>query len=160
MKNLNENVGKLLIALNLNTGTTPTIETIKDSNIEPEKFLQDLNLAFKNLLEQHLGVTKNVLNKPLEFSLHTRTGIIKSAEERKKEWDTILDALHSIKEPEKAPNPDDGKTGYWLVNGIRHSAVVLASTEKEAIKNAEPDVQDWESPNACFKGEKPLKISL
>lgn len=49
-------------------------------------------------------------------------------------------------------HPDNGKEGWWIVDGIRHDAKVKASSAAEAIrKAAEADaVQSWELPTAEF----------
>lgn len=51
-----------------------------------------------------------------------------------------------------ANHPDNGKAGWWLVDGIRNSAYVRASSAEEAIRKAEDAdaVQDWEQPTANF----------
>jgi len=55
-----------------------------------------------------------------------------------------------------AAHPDNGKMGWWVVDGIRHSAHARASSAPEAIEKAEKAgiVQDWESPEARFCGEE------
>ena len=55
-----------------------------------------------------------------------------------------------------ANHPDNGKTGWWIVDGIRHHAYARASSAPEAIAMAENAglVQSWESPTARFWTEK------
>jgi len=49
-------------------------------------------------------------------------------------------------------HPDNGKEGWWIVQGMRHSAHVKASSALEAIEKAEKAeiVHDWEFPEAHF----------
>jgi hypothetical protein len=52
-----------------------------------------------------------------------------------------------------ANNPDNGKTGWWVVDGIRHSAHARASSAAEAIEKADKArlvAASWESPEARF----------
>lgn len=49
--------------------------------------------------------------------------------------------------------PDNGKSGWWIVDGLRHSAYVKASNAEEAITKAHTaEVVDasWEYPTAKF----------
>ena len=49
-------------------------------------------------------------------------------------------------------HPDNGKEGYWLVEGVRHDARTKASSAREAIDKCSGEVDDWESPEASFIG--------
>ena len=52
-------------------------------------------------------------------------------------------------------SPDDGKTGWWIVEGLRHHVHVRASSAAEAIRKADEtgDVDiTWEVPTATFLG--------
>jgi hypothetical protein len=53
-------------------------------------------------------------------------------------------------------NPDNGKLGLWLVTGIRHKAIVKASSASEAVEKAEKSgtVGDWEYSDAAYIGEQ------
>ena len=51
-------------------------------------------------------------------------------------------------------NPDNGRLGYWLVEGVRHAARTRASSAAEAITKCADEVGDWESPSATFIGEE------
>jgi hypothetical protein len=54
-------------------------------------------------------------------------------------------------------HPDNGKSGWWRVDGIRHSATAKASSANEAIEKADKaglvDVS-WEFPEARFWTEE------
>lgn len=47
---------------------------------------------------------------------------------------------------------NNGKHGYWRVDGVRHSAVVRASSAVEAVEKS--GIGNWESPEAAFIGEQ------
>ena len=49
-------------------------------------------------------------------------------------------------------HPENGKAGWWRVEGIRHGGVARASSAEEAIRKCvEADiVGDWESAEAAF----------
>ena len=53
-------------------------------------------------------------------------------------------------------NPDNGKYGWWKVEGIRHNAYAKASSASEAIQKAEEAgiVGSWEFPEARFWTEE------
>ena len=51
-------------------------------------------------------------------------------------------------------HPDNGRLGWWLVDGIRHDARTRASSAREAIEKCSDVVQSWESPEATFIGEE------
>lgn len=62
-----------------------------------------------------------------------------------------------------ASNPGNGRLGWWRVDGIRHNAIVKASSALEAVEKAEKDeaVHDWEMADAWFISEElPDVISL
>ncbi len=52
-------------------------------------------------------------------------------------------------------HPDNGRLGWWRVEGIRHEATTRASSATEAIDKCEKagEVDSWESPEARFLGE-------
>ena len=58
---------------------------------------------------------------------------------------------------EASTNPDNGKAGWWLVEGLRHSAWAKASSANEAIEKAhDANIVDasWEYPTAKFVYEE------
>lgn len=54
-------------------------------------------------------------------------------------------------------HPDDGKEGYWRINGIRHSPIVWSTTAKAAVEKAlqKEAVGDWEVFSVDYLGERP-----
>ena len=52
-------------------------------------------------------------------------------------------------------DPNNGTKGWWTVSGIRHAAVVRASSAPEAAEKAKSAgaVMDWELQSVMFLGE-------
>ena len=51
-------------------------------------------------------------------------------------------------------HPDNGRAGFWHVEGIRHDARTRASSAREAIEKCSDVVQSWECPAAHFLGNE------
>ncbi|MFH0825214.1 MAG: hypothetical protein V2B18_20880 [Pseudomonadota bacterium] len=51
-------------------------------------------------------------------------------------------------------HPDNGRSGYWRVSGIRHEATTQASSAGEAVEKCGEVVRDWEYPAVEFIGDK------
>jgi hypothetical protein len=71
------------------------------------------------------------------------------------EWKAHIESIRKLEAERKEKirnHPDNGKEGWWIVQGIRHSAHARASSAAEAIEKAEKAniVQDWELPDAHF----------
>jgi len=49
-------------------------------------------------------------------------------------------------------DPNNGKRGLWEVDGIRHAAIVRATSAMEAIELAKDIVGNWEMPTAEYIG--------
>jgi hypothetical protein len=78
-----------------------------------------------------------------------------------KKYDRVLESLRqtSICNDEKlhmeiGSHPDNGKAGYWLVDGIRHNAIVRTSSAPKAVELAKDLVGDWELVGVRFLGEQ------
>ena len=76
--------------------------------------------------------------------------------------DQMMERLRG-NEPDPAPYKPSTETkrGWWRVAGIRHSTLVLANSESEALEKSL--VNDWESPSAHFmfnENELPEVIDL
>lgn len=65
----------------------------------------------------------------------------------------ILKAQREAREDRIDNDPNNGKAGYWLVQGTRNEARTFASSAREAIEKCSGVVHDWESPEATFIGE-------
>ena len=72
-----------------------------------------------------------------------------------KEWQKFADSMKKSqkeREDKTLNHPDNGKEGWWIVHGLRHTAHVRASSALEAILKAEKAeiVHGWELPEAHF----------
>ena len=46
------------------------------------------------------------------------------------------------------------KSGWWRVYGLRHAAIVKATSAEDAIAKADGIVDEWEDPVAHYIGEE------
>jgi len=63
-----------------------------------------------------------------------------------------FDEAEAKRQKREDNNPDNGKFGYWQVNGIRHEATTQASSAGEAIEKCADVVGSWEFAQARFLG--------
>jgi hypothetical protein len=81
---------------------------------------------------------------------------------RKQEFEKLFSGLgtwaqeaSAVRQKAIEEHPDNGKTGFWDVEGIRHSGLVWASSAQEAVDLADESGQvskSWESPQASYRG--------
>lgn len=158
--NQDEHVGKQLLALDFRCGCSPAFEAIIDPRLTPEVLAKKLRDKLEDAVKEVIGEQYKWV-VPFEIIVHGRTGIIKSREERKakfeqnlREVQEVFTEAHEERVRRLKEHPDNGKLGYWQVDGIRHNAIVKASNAEEAVEKAKEIVGSWESPDACFLGEE------
>lgn len=95
---------------------------------------------FRRWLRRSFRIRRQINMEEFQKSLEPLQASFREAEERTR------------KEHESDPN--NGKLGYWEVLGIRHNAVVKASSAMEALKKSKSHIDDWEMPKAKFLGEQ------
>lgn len=156
--------GKLLLALDLRAGIHPIVEAALPADTDADKIISDLNEGLNRLVFDKLGpyVDYTLDTQPPIFVKNGRTKILKSRAERDAEWMAAIKSLsESCKEDRQeaddrlARNPDNGKFGYWKVEGMRHTAIVKACSAQEAIERAKDVVLSWELLDASYLGEDP-----
>jgi hypothetical protein len=78
------------------------------------------------------------------------------AEENRKILSDAYAESEVRRQKELESNPNNGKQGLWLVTGVRHKAIVKASSAIEATDKAENTgtVGDWEFSDAEYIGEQ------
>jgi hypothetical protein len=159
---LDDHVGRTLLALDLNGGCSPTIQAILPGSADLEEEVRNFNAAFQEFMDEQFlpGKWEWVLDngKP-KFSLHGRSKVIKPRAERSAEFDAMLAKLHGLQDsapPKPVTHEKDGTLGWWRVDGVRHGAIVKASSAAEAIDKAVTSdaVGSWESPDAEWIGEE------
>lgn len=91
--------------------------------------------------------------------------LIRTRAERNAESDALLSSIgegmreaDERRKAEMASHPNNGTAGFWQVVGIRHDAIVQASSAPEAIALAADQVHEWESPEAHFIGTELPKV--
>jgi hypothetical protein len=162
---LNDNVGKMLVALDISAGCSPFVRAIvPPTRMPPESYAETLRYALDKALRDVLGDDiEFALDEEIKVSIHPQSGIIKTQEDRDAAHRKILAEIQEmVAEGDKrhdlamANHPDNGKLGYWRVEGVRHNAIVKASSAPEAIEKAlkTEAVGSWESPDATFIGEE------
>lgn len=159
---LDDHVGRTLLAMDLNGACSPTIQAILPNGVDLNDVVRDFNAAFTAFMDGYFpGEWEWVLdNGEPKFSLHGRSNVIKPREERIAEFSAMLARLHELQEktPPKPPptHEKDGTLGWWRVDGVRHDAIVKASSAAEAIDKAvkADAVGSWESPDADWIGEE------
>ena len=160
MIKLDDHVGKMLVAFDIEVGCSPAFQGISTSNVSPPEIAAKLTDDLRKMFESYCDVHEWILN-PVTVTVNPRTGIIKNAETRHKEFEDLLnraqDAFADSNQQfeEELDLPENNRRGWWHVNGIRHDAHVLADSAREAIKKAQAaeKVGDWESATAHFLGE-------
>lgn len=71
------------------------------------------------------------------------------------QWTAMAEASQKAEDTRQAriaQHPDNGRAGWWIVSGLRHSARCRATTAAEAIHKAAQAglVGTWECPEASF----------
>lgn len=81
-----------------------------------------------------------------------RKAFDKALDKLGKDWRRISDRRQKA----MAEDPNNGKKGWWRVSGVRHNALVRASSALEAVEKVEKKgaVGSWEYPSAEFIGTR------
>lgn len=154
-------VGELLIALDISSGTSPALEAVLPATADAEQVAQSIEAAFVETLRRTLGPTLQFSRVPLRVRVNSRSGIIAPRDERERidaagraEWSALCDENTERLRERMAAHPDNGRLGFWRVEGMRHKAIVRASSAPEAVEKALEAgvVGDWEDAEADFIG--------
>jgi hypothetical protein len=163
-----EYAGQKNIALDLKHNISPFIELVVPPETDENKMLDELNAKLIALFAEY-GIRQS--HYPIEVELNPRTGIIPTRAARIAESEATFAKIRGTDEEREAArqsyqsfldnHPDNGKTGYWKVEGMRHSAICTASSIAEALDKTKEIVQSWEMPTADFIGtELPEVLEL
>jgi len=157
---LNDHVGKRLVALTLmEHSCNPDIEAALSPDTNAEVLAAVIHSDLETVFRKHLGDGFEYSHRELLVKVHARSGIIKSLEERNKEFFAVLSEIGELQRDgedelvkRNQNNPDNGKFGWWRVRGVRHSCLVQCDNAVKAIQIAEEKelVGNWESPEATF----------
>lgn len=158
-----QHVGELLIALDISSGTSPAVEAVLPAGADAAQVAQSIEAEFVETLRRRLGPTLQFRHLPLRVRVNPRSGIIAPRDERERidaagraEWSAMWDEQAEHLRERMATHPDNGRLGFWRVEGMRHRAIVRASSAPEAIEKALEAgvVGDWEDAEADFIGEE------
>lgn len=151
-------VGKLLAAFNMNSVCSPLIKMILNPEVNPEELAFVLTQELQAIFRDRGGLIKMEWGlRPPQITVHPMTRIIQPEEIERETLRIAVGELRQIMDTNrdkqlKAMEEVQPSPGYWIVEGIRHSALVKASTPFEAISKATNEVGSWESPTARFLG--------
>lgn len=161
------------LALDLRAGCSPLLETVVPNGTDLEAIVDKLNKSLVCLMKEQLGDFRCTLvgGEP-EFSVDKyKTGFLKTEaedrKERKASWKKHFAWLKKFRGrglKKKAAllkkHPDNGKHGYWLITGFRHSLAVLASSATESVDKAKAAGLLAFNYYPEYLGERPDKIPL
>lgn len=156
------------LALDIHAGASPFLEVrlAKQDDLDPQAIAQQLEQELNHTIERVLGSNQQLhLGRRLRVTVHPLTDMhYRTDLERWQEWTKSLDALRQDSAAELAwheqegiqNHPDNGKFGYWLISGIRHQAIVQASSAPQAAEIAMEQelVGAWELMDACYLGQE------
>lgn len=163
------------LVLNVSAGCSPFVELIWNEDTDLNE--NDVNRIVKNIEDNinnafHCGgANVEYTNEKLKVTVHPLTDMKAKTEtarkkEQKKRLEEVLKKGPALKivTPEYIikNNPDKDKSGWWVVNGIRHACVVKAENAKNAVDVAfeSGNVGEWEFISVDFLGEDPKIIGL
>jgi len=160
---LDEHIGKKLLALNIGVGCSPALKVAVSPDLDIDEVLLQLNTKIGQLLLKTFGrVFYSLDDTDMFVKLAYEPEIILSAKEREAKYKKSFAEIGKIfreeqfkLDEESKHNPDNGKYGFWFVDGMRHHTIVRASSAPDAIAKAitSEKVGSWESPEASFIGE-------
>jgi hypothetical protein len=161
MIDLDKHEGKSLVALNIHSGVSPSVEAVLPSGADAKIIADDIQRIINREVEVYFEFRSDDVNWPgVKVEVHPRSGKIKSKKARDGAWKKTLSSMSdAFSKGEKkfqkrlANNPDNGRFGYWHVDGIRHHELVKAKSAEEAIKNS-VHVGDWEVVDCAYVGEE------
>ena len=144
-------------------GLSPLFRCIIPSNADHVAVVDAIVADIRAVLEKHciaVEFTSDICDHNILRVSHVETIVSKA--EQSERWDQNLREIqqgaakaHEAYQQQLRDNPDNGKSGYWHVDGVRHDAFVLASSDQEAIDKAADVVGSCESPSVYYVGEKP-----
>ena len=159
--NLDDHINKKCIALDMSCMCSPCVRAIVDPSVDENALASLIQEKVLEIIGKMLGSEMEWVIKPLEIKVNSQTEIILPKEERVKKRMKEFEDFHSLFSDAEVSwkdqlknHPDNGKVGYWLVSGVRHSAIVKSDSAYNACcKAEEAGVGDWESPDSSFLGE-------
>lgn len=149
---LDDHVGEKLLAVDISCGCSPCFEVVVPATSNFDELIALLQKRVHLAIRETVGQVTWAL-EPLTVKVHGRSGIIKTPEERAQDIQKILDEVSDAcgqaqddLQKRIDEHPDNGKSGWWYLRGVRHQAHVRASSAREAVDKAlaAEKVGDWE----------------
>lgn len=134
-----------LLVLDLHAGVSPLIEISTSQPFDPEQEAAELTQALHQLIaDRYPGAEiEYVLGEPVHFSAHSKTDpVLRTPTQRRQEqregWRSFITKLRQTAEANQPAEPPEEvfQEGLWLVQDYRHSALVRAGSDQEAIRKA------------------------
>ena len=160
-----------VIAIDIHAGISPFVRIYTQQQVDFEAVREMLQTKLNRVVsdvvamlngEHEIGLGKEGITVSLNPG--TDTELLTSKDRLSKFWDNFrsiseecsneYEAAEKKREEAIANHPDNGKLGYWRVEGTRHTAIVKADSAQAAIDKAIEIVQQWEDPDASFIGEE------
>lgn len=130
--------------------TAIVLKTAKDKS----RIIKELQALIKTYLDYN-----TLANDKIKVSIGSGSKILTAEQYREKIGKLLkdLEPATSSMQDITEKHPDDGKEGYWRINGIRHSPVVWSTTAKAAVEKAiqKEAIGDWEVFSVDYLGERP-----
>lgn len=168
--NIHEHQGQKLVAIDLEPNGSPMVRAVISQGADEAALAESLALKIRAAIAEIFPLHEWGTGRPVSAEVRVLHPVIKSREATKADQDANLASIQqscsqSAEERERRheSNPNNGKIGWWSVEGIRHSALVRASSATEAISKAEAAeaVGSWEMAEAEWIGEElPEVVSL
>jgi len=163
---LDQHLGRKLVRLDYNFSVSPAVAVIIESGQDEHELAKSLTEKIEVALQELTLFHEFSCKRSETFgcvSVLSSAVIVPHAERTAaalKSWDDLANALAPGFERQRselaakhASDPNNGTLGWWRVEGLRHSALVRASSAAEAISKASCAVDpSWESPGAEFIG--------
>lgn len=140
-------------------GGSPAIRAVLKPGVTAEGLVQLIRFAIAAVLDSNCETWERSLEQDRLVALCYAHEILPPDERKRLSQEKLDELRKAVAESDKqrlaeiASNPDNGKAGYWEVDGVRNDAVCWASSESEAIELCKGQVGDWESPRASYLGE-------
>ena len=160
---LNDHAGKQGVRVTLTGVCSPVLWAVLPEGTDVEQLTAKIQAAFEAAIASHFEHFDWAVIAP---RIELQPFVIKTREEGLAELERLRDTPEEAARKKAAydheldTHPDNGKEGWWYVEGIRHDARVKASSARQAISMAVTSghVGSWEvldSRCASFIAESP-----
>lgn len=157
-----KNAGRQCARLNIGCNCSPGLRILLKPGVDlPPDFAATLRGKLTAVVEAQLAPLAEEFEWSLNgFEVEAEQSVIKSADEVAADMEKIRQMFadaDAARATSHNSDPNNGTYGTWAVDGIRHYAVVDASSAPEALQKAldSGEVGDWEQPTVRFVRPSP-----